>query len=148
MCIFCKIVKGEIPNQTILEDENFLAFNDINPTRKIHVLIIPKEHYASFDVTPPQIMSEMTGFIQKVASVLGVKESGYRLITNIGNDGGQEVHHLHFHLIGAHRQKELAILALKEYLLTSLDELKKLTPEKRLEKKYQKIMNLGSFLER
>ena len=100
MCIFCKIVKGEIPNQTILEDENFLAFNDINPTRKIHVLIIPKEHYASFDVTPPQIMSEMTGFIQKVAGVLGVKESGYRLITNIGDHGGQEVHHLHFHLIG------------------------------------------------
>ena len=100
MCIFCKIVKGEIPNQTILENENFLAFNDINPTRKIHVLIIPKEHYASFDVTPPQIMSEMTGFIQKVAGILGVKESGYRLITNIGNDGGQEVHHLHFHLIG------------------------------------------------
>ena len=100
MCIFCKIVKGEIPNQTILEDEKFLAFNDINPTRKIHVLIIPKEHYASFDVTPPKIMSEMTAFIQKVAGVLGVKESGYRLITNIGDHGGQEVHHLHFHLIG------------------------------------------------
>ena len=100
MCIFCKIVKGEIPNQTILEDENFLAFNDINPTRKIHVLIIPKEHYASFDVTPPKIMSEMTAFIQKVADILGVKESGYRLITNIGDDGGQEVQHLHFHLIG------------------------------------------------
>ena len=100
MCIFCKIVKGEIANQTILEDENFLAFNDINPTRKIHVLIIPKEHYASFDVTPPKIMSEMTEFIQKVAGILGVKESGYRLITNIGDHGGQEVHHLHFHLIG------------------------------------------------
>ena len=100
MCIFCKIVKGEIPNQTILEDENFLAFNDINPTRKIHVLIIPKEHYDSFDVVPPKIMSGMTEFIQKVASKLGVKESGYRLITNIGNYGGQEVQHLHFHLIG------------------------------------------------
>lgn len=100
MCIFCKIVKGEIPNQTILEDENFLAFNDINPTRKVHVLIIPKEHYASFDVTPPKIMSDMTEFIQKVASKLEVKESGYRLITNIGEHGGQEVHHLHFHLIG------------------------------------------------
>ena len=100
MCIFCKIVKGEIPNQTILEDENFLAFNDINPTRKIHVLIIPKEHYDSFDVIPPKIMSGMTEFIQKVAGVLGVKESGYRLITNIGEHGGQEVHHLHFHLIG------------------------------------------------
>lgn len=100
MCIFCKIVKGEIPNQTILEDENFLAFNDINPTRKIHVLIIPKEHYDSFDVMPPKVMTGMTEFIQKVASKLDVRESGYRLITNIGKDGGQEVHHLHFHLIG------------------------------------------------
>ena len=100
MCIFCKIVKGEIPNQTILEDENFLAFNDINPTRKIHVLIIPKNHYDSFDVTPPEVMKDMTEFIQKVALKLDVKQSGYRLITNIGDDGGQEVHHLHFHLIG------------------------------------------------
>ena len=100
MCIFCKIVKGEIPNQTILEDERFLAFNDINPTRKIHVLIIPKEHYASFDVTPPKVMSEMTEFIQKVAAILDIKQSGYRLITNVGDDGGQEVYHLHFHIIG------------------------------------------------
>ena len=100
MCIFCKIVKGEIPNQTILEDENFLAFNDINPTRKIHVLIIPKEHYDSFDVMPPKVMASMTEFIQKVASKLDVRHSGYRLITNVGDDGGQEVHHLHFHLIG------------------------------------------------
>ena len=100
MCIFCKIVKGEIPNQTILEDENFLAFNDINPTRKIHVLIIPKEHYDSFDVMPPKVMALMTEFIQKVASKLDVRQSGYRLITNVGDDGGQEVHHLHFHLIG------------------------------------------------
>jgi histidine triad (HIT) family protein len=100
MCIFCKIVKGEIPNQTILEDENFLAFNDINPARKIHALIIPKEHYDSFDVMPPKIMTGMTEFIQKVASKLEVKKSGYRLITNIGDDGGQEVRHLHFHLMG------------------------------------------------
>ena len=100
MCIFCKIVNGEIPNQTILEDENFLAFNDINPARKIHALIIPKEHYDSFDVIPPRVMAGMTEFIQKVASKLEVKESGYRLITNIGNDGGQEVNHLHFHLMG------------------------------------------------
>lgn len=100
MCIFCKIVKAEIPNKTILEDENFLAFHDINPARKIHALIIPKEHYDSFDVIPPKIMSGMTEFIQKVASKLELKKSGYRLITNIGDDGGQEVKHLHFHLIG------------------------------------------------
>lgn len=55
MCIFCKIVNGEIPNQTVLEDENFLAFNDINPARKIHVLIIPKVHYDSFDVMPQKL---------------------------------------------------------------------------------------------
>ena len=100
MCIFCKIVKGEIPNQTILEDEDFLAFYDINPARKIHALIIPKEHYNSFDVIPPKIMAGMTEFIHKVASKLEVRKSGYRLITNIGSDGGQEVEHLHFHLMG------------------------------------------------
>jgi len=100
MCIFCKIVKGEIPNETILEDENFLAFNDINPSRKIHVLIIPKEHYESFDVVPAKLMAGMTEFIHKVASKLEIRKSGYRLITNIGSDGGQEVPHLHFHLLG------------------------------------------------
>lgn len=100
MCIFCKIVKGEIPNKTILENENFLAFYDINPARKIHALIIPKEHYDSFDVIPPKIMAGMTEFIHEVASKLEVRKSGYRLITNIGEDGGQEVSHLHFHLMG------------------------------------------------
>lgn len=100
MCIFCKIVNGEIPNQTVLEDESFLAFNDINPARKTHVLIIPKEHYDSFDVIPPKIMAGMTEFVQKVASKVDVKTTGYRLITNIGDDGGQEVRHLHFHLLG------------------------------------------------
>jgi len=100
MCIFCKIVNGEIPNQTVLEDENFLAFNDINPAKKVHILVIPKEHYKSFDVVPPKIMASMTEFIQKVVSKVGIKESGYRLITNVGSDGGQEVQHLHFHILG------------------------------------------------
>lgn len=100
MCIFCKIVNGEIPNKTVLEDENFLCFHDINPTRKIHVLIIPKKHYDSFEQTPPTIMSDMCEFIQKVSKKLGVNEDGYRLITNIGENGGQEVSHLHFHLLG------------------------------------------------
>ena len=103
MCIFCKIVEGEIPNRTVLENENFLAFEDINPASKIHILIIPKEHYDSFDVIPPKIMADMTDFIQKLASKLGIKQSGYRLITNIGNDGGQEVYHLHFHLLAGQR---------------------------------------------
>jgi histidine triad (HIT) family protein len=103
MCIFCKIIKGEIPNKTILEDENFLAFEDINPQAKIHILIIPKTHIDSFDVIAPKVMQEMTTFIQKVASASGVKHDGYRLITNIGTNGGQEVEHIHFHLLGGER---------------------------------------------
>ena len=99
MCIFCKIIKGEIPNKTILENENFLAFEDINPQAKIHVLIIPKVHIESFNEITPNIMSEMTTFIQEVALTLGVKSDGYRLITNIGKNGAQEVKHIHFHLL-------------------------------------------------
>ena len=99
MCIFCKIVEGEIPNKTVLENENFLAFEDINPQAKIHVLIIPKVHVQSFNEMTPNIMAEMTTFIQEVALTLGVKSDGYRLITNIGQNGGQEVGHIHFHLL-------------------------------------------------
>lgn len=103
MCIFCKIVNGEIPNKTVLENDKFLAFEDINPARKIHVLVIPKAHYDSFDSTPPEIMCEMTAFIQDVTKKLGIKEEGYRLITNIGSNGGQEVPHLHFHILAGEK---------------------------------------------
>lgn len=99
MCIFCKIVKGEIPNKTVLENDEFLAFHDISPAAKVHVLIIPKAHYDSFDVIPADVMGKMTLFIQDVAMQLDIKESGYRIITNIGDHGGQEVKHLHFHLL-------------------------------------------------
>jgi len=103
MCIFCKIIAGEIPNKTILENENFLAFEDINPQAKIHVLIIPKVHITSFNEMTSNIMNEMTPFIQDVALSLGVKSDGYRLITNIGNNGGQEVGHIHFHLLAGEK---------------------------------------------
>jgi histidine triad (HIT) family protein len=99
MCLFCKIIDGDIPNKTVLENDNFLAFEDINPQAKIHVLIIPKVHIQSFNEMTPNIMSEMTSFIQEVALTLGVKSDGYRLITNIGQNGGQEVGHIHFHLL-------------------------------------------------
>lgn len=103
MCIFCKIIEGEIPNKTVLENENFLAFEDINPQAAIHVLIIPKVHIESFNEMTPNIMAEMTTFIQEVALTLGVKSDGYRLITNIGNNGGQEVGHIHFHLLAGEK---------------------------------------------
>lgn len=100
MCIFCKIIDGEIPNKTVLESEDFLAFEDINPAAKVHILVIPKTHYKSFDDVPADVMAKMTIFIQEVATKLNLKENGYRLITNIGDHGGQIVHHLHFHILG------------------------------------------------
>jgi len=99
MCLFCKIVNKDIPSKIVLENDNFFAFEDINPQAKIHVLIIPKVHIDSFNEMTPNIMAEMTTFIQEVALTLGVKSDGYRLITNIGQNGGQEVKHIHFHLL-------------------------------------------------
>jgi histidine triad (HIT) family protein len=103
MCLFCKIISGDIPNKTVLENDNFLAFEDINPQAKIHILIIPKVHLKSFNEMTPNIMAEMTTFIQEVTLTLGVKSDGYRLITNIGQDGGQEVAHIHFHLLAGEK---------------------------------------------
>ncbi len=103
MCIFCKIVNKEIPNNTVAQNNNFLAFHDLYPRAPIHVLIIPKQHIECFQDVTPEIMAGMTSFIQEVARKLGVDETGYRLITNNGEDGGQEIKHLHFHLLGGGR---------------------------------------------
>ena len=100
MCIFCEIIKGNIPSKKVLEDENFLAFYDINPIAPIHILIIPKEHIESFNELDGELMAKMTNFIKQVAKEVNVFEDGYRLITNINDNGGQEVKHLHFHLLG------------------------------------------------
>jgi len=105
MCIFCKIVNKEIPANIVLENENFMAFHDLNPKAPVHILIIPKIHVESFNEVSAQTMADMTPFIQEVAKVVGIDSSGYRLITNIGNDGGQEVKHLHFHLLGGAKLK-------------------------------------------
>lgn len=100
MCIFCKIANGEIPANKVLENDEFLAFHDINPKAPIHVLIIPKQHIENFQSTPAELMAKMTPFIQKVAQKLALDKPGYRLIVNNGEDGGQEVMHLHFHMLG------------------------------------------------
>lgn len=102
-CIFCKIVNKEIPSNPVLEDEHFLAFHDINPKAPVHILVIPKLHVDSFNEVSPEMMSGMTAFIHKVAERVDIHKSGYRVITNIGENGGQEVHHLHFHLLGGAR---------------------------------------------
>jgi len=83
-----------------LENEVFLAFHDINPKAPVHILVIPKIHVDSFNEVSSQTMNNVTKFMQDVAKELKLDKSGYRIITNIGEDGGQEVKHLHFHLLG------------------------------------------------
>ena len=105
MCIFCKIVAGEIPSNKIAENDKFVAFHDVNPIAPIHVLVIPKEHIASFNEITSEIMADMTLFIQEVAKILNLDKDGYRMITNIGENGGQEVKHIHFHMLGGAKLK-------------------------------------------
>ncbi len=105
MCLFCKIVNNEIPSNPVLENDEFIAFHDINPKAPVHILVIPKLHVDSFNEVSSAMMATMTSFIQEVAEHVGVKESGYRVITNVGDNGGQEVKHLHWHILGGAKLK-------------------------------------------
>lgn len=101
-CIFCKIVAGEIPSTKVYEDESILAFRDINPEAPVHILIIPKRHIGSAnEITPDNsaIVAHIFECIPVIAKAEGLG-NGYRIITNIGEDGGQSVHHMHFHILG------------------------------------------------
>ncbi len=100
MCLFCQIVSGDIPNNTVLENDDFIAFHDLYPKAPVHVLIIPKEHVDCFQDADSEMMAGLTVFAQDVARTLGLDQAGYRLITNNGADGGQEILHLHFHMLG------------------------------------------------
>ena len=100
-CIFCKIVKGEIPSTKVYEDDEVLAFNDINPIAPIHILVIPKKHFNSFmEIDDDELMIHINNVIRKIAQEKGLDEKGFRIVTNIGEDGGQAVKHLHFHILG------------------------------------------------
>lgn len=102
--IFARILRGEIPNRTVYEDEWSLAFHDINPQAPTHVLVIPKGRYVSWDDFSAKAgADEIAGFVRAVGHVartLGLVEPGYRLLANIGQHGHQEVPHLHVHLFG------------------------------------------------
>jgi len=102
-CIFCRIASGEIPSDVVLEDGRFVAFRDIHPKAPVHVLVVPREHIVSLnDIHLWQGCQgqHLLEFIAQVARELGVDKTGYRALTNTGPDGGQEVQHLHFHLLG------------------------------------------------
>ena len=105
MCLFCKIINKEIPSNIILEDDKFMAFHDINPKAPFHILAIPKVHVDSFDDVSPSLMADMTTFMQNIAKEVKIDKTGYRVITNIGENGGQEVKHLHFHILGGAKLK-------------------------------------------
>jgi len=105
-CDFCRIVAGEIPSDTLYQDDEVMAFRDINPLAPIHVLIIPKRHITSLaalndDETP--IIGHMAKVANQLARQEGVAEKGYRLVVSSGEEGGQVVPHLHMHLLGGRR---------------------------------------------
>jgi histidine triad (HIT) family protein len=104
--IFGKIIRGELPCEKVFENERILAFNDIHPKGPVHILIVPKKEIANFQAIAPEdwpLVTEMLQVAQQLAEEYGVDKTGYRLLTNCGAHGGQEVQHLHFHLIGGKR---------------------------------------------
>lgn len=101
-CIFCKIIEGDIPSKKAYEDEDILAFHDINPKAPVHLLVIPKKHIATYmDVEEADLdlMGKIHLTIQKLARDFEL-HNGFRVINNCGKGGGQEVFHIHFHLLG------------------------------------------------
>ncbi len=107
-CIFCKILAGEIPSSKVYEDEAMLAFRDINPQAAVHVLVVPKSHFATLaemDEAQAELVKQCFVKIPAIAASLGL-ENGYRLIVNQGEDAGQTVHHLHIHILGGQAMGE------------------------------------------
>ncbi len=102
-CLFCKIIKGEIPSNKIYEDEYVYAFHDISPQAPVHFLVIPKEHIVSaneINANNSVYVSKCFEAISKITKELGIDENGYRVVNNCGEDGQQTVKHLHFHILG------------------------------------------------
>ena len=101
-CIFCKIIKKEIPSKIVYEDEEVIAFNDINPATPIHILVVPKKHIETLlEVTQEDntLISHIYQTRKKIAKENGFAENGFRVIANCGKDSGQEVMHIHFHIL-------------------------------------------------
>ena len=108
-CLFCKIAAKKIPSKTVYEDDEFYAFHDINPWAPVHFLIIPKAHIVSMAHVGQEhvgLMGRMMELVPRLAAQEGCNpypDGGFRLVTNTGKEGGQEVHHLHFHVMGGTR---------------------------------------------
>ena len=103
MTVFKKIINREIPAEIVYEDESILAFKDVNPQAPVHILLIPKKEISSLNqltLDDEKVIGHIHLVAVKIAKEMGLADKGYRLINNCGEDGGQTVHHLHFHLMG------------------------------------------------
>lgn len=101
-CLFCKIVNGDIPSTKVFENENVLAFRDISPQAPVHIVLIPKEHYATVLDIPgdSKVMNEILNAVKEIAKIEGIEESGFRVVNNCKENGQQTVNHVHFHILG------------------------------------------------
>jgi len=102
-CLFCQIVSKEIPAKIVWEDDSFVAFHDIHPKAPVHVLLIPRQHVESLVQVKPtdaEMLGRLMLRVSDVAAAVGLKERGFRTIINTGKEGGQEVPHLHLHILG------------------------------------------------
>lgn len=105
-CVFCKIIKGEIPSEKVYEDEEVIAFKDIQPAAPIHILVIPKKHIETLlDVREEDshLIAHIYQVINKIAKDMEIDKEGFRVIANCGKDSGQEVMHIHFHLLAGRK---------------------------------------------
>ncbi len=105
-CIFCKIINKEIPSTFVYEDENCVAFNDINPQAPIHIIVVPKKHVENVLEADGEMIKNIFKAINKIASEKNINKSGFRVITNCGKDAGQTVNHLHFHILAGKNLEE------------------------------------------
>jgi len=111
-CIFCKIINGNIPSTKVYEDDTVLVFKDINPQMPVHIIVIPKKHIESITDLKQEdekIVGKIFTAINKTAHDLGIDKTGFRVISNCGEDAGQTVKHLHFHILAGEKMGEKII---------------------------------------
>lgn len=108
-CIFCRIAAGELGTEFVAQSDRVVAFDDIAPAAPVHVLVVPKQHIGSLrDLDDPELFAEILALTQQVAAGKGLLDSGYRVVTNDGEEAGQTVFHLHFHVLGGQRLGRMA----------------------------------------
>lgn len=106
-CLFCKIIKGEVPSTVVYEDEWTYAFEDVNPMMPSHTLVVPRDHYSSIaDDIPTDIKGHLMDAAVKVASIKNLSNDGFRIIINTGDNACQTVHHVHVHVLGGEKMND------------------------------------------